>query len=79
MGFPSGAEWFVILVVALLLFGKRLPEVARSMGKSVTEFKRGLQGIDDVTKDVYEETKAASNAKNVANNQEAKENKGDKP
>ena len=79
MGFPSGAEWFVILVVALLLFGKRLPEVARSMGKSVTEFKRGLQGIDDVTKDVYEETKAASNAKNVANNQEAKENKENKP
>lgn len=39
---PGGPEWIVIMVVALLLFGKRLPEVARSMGKSITEFKKGL-------------------------------------
>ena len=44
---PGGLEWFVILLVALLLFGKRLPGVARSMGKSITEFKRGLRNISD--------------------------------
>lgn len=42
---PGGAEWLVIGFVGLLLFGKRLPEVAQSLGKSVTEFKKGLQGI----------------------------------
>ena len=36
-------EVIVILVVALLLFGKRLPEVARSAGKAVSEFKKGMR------------------------------------
>jgi len=39
---PGPMEMVVILVVAVLLFGKRLPEIARGMGKSVTEFKKGL-------------------------------------
>lgn len=47
VGMPGGSEWFVILVVALLLFGKRLPEVARSMGRSITEFKKGLHTIEE--------------------------------
>ena len=46
---PGGAEWFVIGFIGLLLFGKRLPEVAQSLGKSVTEFKKGLQGIGTET------------------------------
>ncbi|GIX04364.1 MAG: hypothetical protein KatS3mg114_0233 [Planctomycetaceae bacterium] len=33
--------------IALLLFGKRLPEVARSLGKGVTEFKKGLRDVSD--------------------------------
>lgn len=37
----------VILIVALLLFGSRLPEVARSMGRAVNEFKRGLKEVTD--------------------------------
>ncbi len=40
-------EIIAILVVALLLFGKRLPEVARSLGKGIVEFKRGLKGVED--------------------------------
>jgi sec-independent protein translocase protein TatA len=37
----------ILGVIALLLFGSRLPEVARSLGKSLTEFKRGLKGVQD--------------------------------
>ena len=37
----------VILIIALLIFGKRLPEVARSLGKGVVEFKKGMTGIED--------------------------------
>jgi sec-independent protein translocase protein TatA len=41
---PGTTEWLVIGVVALLIFGKRLPEVARSLGKGVNEFKKGIKG-----------------------------------
>lgn len=40
-------ELLIIGAIMLLLFGKRLPEVARSMGKGITEFKKGVQGIED--------------------------------
>ncbi|NOT00607.1 MAG: twin-arginine translocase TatA/TatE family subunit [Phycisphaerales bacterium] len=46
-GFPGGSEWIVIGLVALLLFGRRLPDVARSMGRSITEFKKGLRDMKD--------------------------------
>ncbi|MCL2000913.1 MAG: twin-arginine translocase TatA/TatE family subunit [Planctomycetes bacterium] len=45
---PGGLEWLVIGIVALLLFGKRLPEVARSLGQALHEFKAGIAGkIED--------------------------------
>ncbi|QOJ01797.1 MAG: twin-arginine translocase TatA/TatE family subunit [Phycisphaeraceae bacterium] len=40
-------EWLALLAVALLLFGGRLPDVARSMGRSIIEFKKGLKGVED--------------------------------
>lgn len=42
-------EWVIIGTVALLVFGRRLPDIARSMGRSIVEFKKGLS---DVTQDV---------------------------
>lgn len=42
-GLPNGWEWIIILVVILLLFGHRLPGMARSLGSGITEFKRGLK------------------------------------
>ncbi len=42
-GTPGPTELIIILVVALIFFGKRLPEVARSLGRGMTEFKRGLR------------------------------------
>jgi sec-independent protein translocase protein TatA len=50
IGMPVGAEWLVIAALGLLIFGKRLPEVGRSLGKGIVEFKKGLKGVqDDVT------------------------------
>src|SRR5713226_8123717 len=44
LGLP---EMLVVMGVAVLLFGKRLPEVGRSLGKGIIEFKKGLRGFED--------------------------------
>ena len=44
MSIPNGGELIVLLLVLLLLFGaSRLPKLARSMGASAQEFKKGLK------------------------------------
>jgi sec-independent protein translocase protein TatA len=40
-------EMVVIGIIAILLFGNRLPEVAKSIGKGFNEFKKGMHGIDE--------------------------------
>lgn len=44
---PGPMEMLIIGVIAVLLFGKRLPEVGRSLGKGIVEFKKGIHGIED--------------------------------
>ena len=51
---PGGTEWIIILIVALLLFGKRLPEVMRSMGQGIRQFKRGLSEVDEDVRSAVE-------------------------
>ena len=40
-------ELIVVAVIGLLVFGRRLPDVARSVGKSIVEFKKGLREVKD--------------------------------
>ena len=53
IGLETLAMWFdpwtyaLVGIVALLLFGKRLPEVGRSLGKGIAEFKKGLHDVQD--------------------------------
>jgi sec-independent protein translocase protein TatA len=49
---PGPLEIVIILVVALLLFGRRLPEIARNIGKSMTEFKKGINEAKDTKDDL---------------------------
>jgi sec-independent protein translocase protein TatA len=44
LGWP---EMLIIGVVMLLLFGRRLPEVGRSLGQGIVQFKRGMKDIGD--------------------------------
>jgi len=48
---PGWGELLIIAFIGLLLFGRRLPEVGRSLGKGIVEFKKGLRGIDDEVED----------------------------
>ena len=64
----SSWEMMLLFVVALLLFGKRLPEVARSLGKGMMEFKKGLYDIQDerIYAYPYEDFKGDLSAKSQA-------------
>ncbi|MEK9937647.1 MAG: twin-arginine translocase TatA/TatE family subunit [Ilumatobacter sp.] len=56
---PSGAEWIIVLVIVLVVFGgSQLPKVARNLGKAQNELKKGLaegaaeaEASDDAPKD----------------------------
>jgi sec-independent protein translocase protein TatA len=41
------AEIAVIAIIGVLLFGRRLPEVGRYLGKGIVEFKKGIKGLED--------------------------------
>jgi sec-independent protein translocase protein TatA len=43
LSMPGGGQLLVIAFIGLLLFGKRLPEVGRSLGQSIIQFKKGLK------------------------------------
>jgi len=40
-------ELILLLVIGVLLFGRRLPEIGRSLGKGIIEFKKGLRDMND--------------------------------
>jgi sec-independent protein translocase protein TatA len=47
---PQGLDWIWILLIVLVIFGgKKLPDLARNLGKGMSEFKKGL---NDVQSDV---------------------------
>ncbi|HTQ38602.1 MAG TPA: twin-arginine translocase TatA/TatE family subunit [Pirellulales bacterium] len=45
-GFLAPSHVLIIAIAALFLFGDRLPEVMRSVGKGILEFKKGMRGIE---------------------------------
>ncbi len=51
---PGPLEIVLVAIAALLLFGKRLPELAKSLGKSVTLFKKGLNEVQDEVKETID-------------------------
>ncbi|MBP3359023.1 MAG: twin-arginine translocase TatA/TatE family subunit [Opitutales bacterium] len=53
---PGGTEWIVILLAILLLFGaKRLPELAKGLGKSIREFKKATSEVEDNIREAIKE------------------------
>ncbi len=53
LGLPSGSEWILIGILALVFFGPdKIPQLARSVGKSLNEFKKAREDFErDITQD----------------------------
>ena len=69
LGLPAGPEWIAIIFVVLLLFGaKKLPELARGLGKSIGEFKKAKDEFShEIEKASQLETSSPSNTVSTQN------------
>lgn len=54
--FVSVPTMIILGIVAVLIFGRRLPEIARALGKSITEFKKGAHGLETGFDDIANPT-----------------------
>lgn len=51
---PGGWEWIVIGIIVFIVFGKKLPNIMKSLGKAFANFRQGLKGVEEEIKDVKE-------------------------
>jgi sec-independent protein translocase protein TatA len=64
----GGPEMMLIFLIVLLLFGgKRLPDFAKGLGKSVREFKRAAAGVEDEIKRAIDSAPSADAPKPLPN------------
>ncbi len=69
---PGPIETIVILAVLVLLFGRRLPEIARNMGKSLTEFKKGIKESEqEIHRAIDEADRTSDETANSTSNQDS--------
>ena len=58
LGMPGGWEWIIIILVVLIFFGaKKIPELARGLGRGIREFKDATK---EIKKDIDESSSLAS-------------------
>jgi len=58
---PGPLEIVVIGIIVILIFGKRLPEIAHGLGKSRTEFKKGVKEAKDNEVELVNDVKEVRN------------------
>ena len=75
LAFLSGPwEWIIILAVVLLLFGGRIPKMARSLGQGIVEFRKGLKGEGEEPKELSGEQKQSLPGDSTAGSGSSSEN-----
>ena len=77
MGMPGGMEWVLIAFVVLLLFGgKKIPELAKGLGKGIKDFKGAIKEdepeVNMTTNDKKIEEEKAANTATTSTNSETK-------
>jgi TatA/E family protein of Tat protein translocase len=61
---PGTWEWIAIVIVFFIIFGKKLPGMMRTAGKSIAEFKKGFKGVEEKLSDIKEVKQDIDNIKN---------------
>ncbi|WP_232831796.1 Sec-independent protein translocase subunit TatA/TatB [Taibaiella helva] len=70
LSMPSGMEWLWIVLVVIILFGgKKIPELAKGIGKGIREFNDAKDGIKKEIESGMKET-PSSNSTNIPANQQ---------
>jgi sec-independent protein translocase protein TatA len=63
---PQGLDWLWIFLIILVIFGgKKLPELARSIGKGLSQFKKGLREVEDEVEQTKKEIDNAGQAEDT--------------
>jgi sec-independent protein translocase protein TatA len=58
---PQGLDWVWILLIVLVIFGgRKLPDLAKNLGKGLSEFKKGLKEAENTKDDIVNDIKKAS-------------------
>ena len=53
MGMPSMPELLIVLAIVVLLFGaKKIPDLAKGMGKGIKDFKKAIKDDEEDTKEI---------------------------
>ena len=76
MGMPGGWELFAIILVIVLLFGgKKIPELAKGLGKGIKDFKKAVNEDDEPKEVATKETKEIEEKKQEVKKAETTESK----
>jgi len=71
MGMPGGMEWLIVLGIVVILFGgKKIPELAKGLGKGIKNFKEEMK--DDATDVAQEAPKKVETAETTTAQAETK-------
>jgi sec-independent protein translocase protein TatA len=76
MGMPSGFELFIIVAIVVLLFGgKKIPELAKGLGKGIKDFKSAVKEDEEQNVTVNDKKIEEDKASTTTASTENKENK----
>ena len=73
MGMPSGTELLIIFGIIVLLFGaKKIPELAKGIGKGIKNFKSEMKEVDEVATTSTEMPKKVESSEDIASTETPK-------